>query len=388
MTIKRSKLMAPAVVLLLTIGAIAAVWGLVGRAYASHRAELQVSSLSLSLADLQSAPFNADRAAGGSARFIHARIAADEQTIARVLTSRSQRGIPPALLTAGRSDLGGIRPVVDSIYRLAVQPGGLSASRPAGQVPTLQKQLTVRSDALSKVLEEVSRRDADRAGVARGQITFGAAGAMLLLVLAFAFFYFRSLTARVAVERLAAQNAVLLEASRVEAKTDDLTALGNRRALASDFDDAIAQPSQTSELLLAMFDLDGFKQYNDRFGHGAGDVLLSRLGAQLAAAAAQHSGSAYRTGGDEFCVLARCSPETAERLIHDTSAALHATGDGWQVGCSQGAAWVPAEAATESQALKLADARMYANKASRRAAGHRRAPLDHHRAERSTERTR
>ena len=52
-----------------------------------------------------------------------------------------------------------------------------------------------------------------------------------------------------------------------------------------------------------MFDLDGFKAYNDSFGHPAGDALLVRLGRNLTAAVG-HSASAYRMGGDEFCVLA------------------------------------------------------------------------------------
>jgi two-component system, cell cycle response regulator len=115
-------------------------------------------------------------------------------------------------------------------------------------------------------------------------------------------------------------------------------------------------------------DLDGFKQYNDSFGHAAGDALLHRMGRRLAAAAAQHSGAVYRMGGDEFCLLARVSPDVAEQLLDDTLAALQIGGQGWHVGCSQGAAWIPSEAVTESQALKLADERMYANKASRSSA--------------------
>ena len=208
------------------------------------------------------------------------------------------------------------------------------------------------------MLAKISRTDAARAAAARTQIKFGAPGAMLLLLAAFAYFYFRSVAAREAVERLAREKGE-------EARTDALTNLRNRRALTSDLASEIAEPSGGRELLLVMFDLDGFKQYNDTFGHPAGDSLLWRLGGRLAAAAAQHSGSAYRTGGDEFCVLARCGPDKAEQLLDDTIAALQDSGEGWHIGCSHGAAWIPSEAATESQALKLADERMYANKASR-----------------------
>lgn len=119
--------------------------------------------------------------------------------------------------------------------------------------------------------------------------------------------------------------------------------------------------------MFAIFDMDGFKQYDDTFGHAAGDSLLARLGGRLAAAT-ERSGAAYRMGGDEFCMLVRCPADGAEKLLDDTVVALQERGEGWEVGCSQGAVWVPSEAANESEALKLADERMYAHKASRSSA--------------------
>lgn len=178
----------------------------------------------------------------------------------------------------------------------------------------------------------------------------------------------RSATAREIVERLAHEKDALLGVTRIEARTDALTGLGNRRALTSDLAAAIKQPFGAGELLLSVFDLDGFKLYNDTFGHATGDSLLQRLGARLAASAAKHSGSAYRMGGDEFCVLGHATPESAERLLSDTLAALEEGGESWHVSCSHGAAWIPSEAVTETQAMKLADGRMYANKASRSSA--------------------
>ena len=114
-----------------------------------------------------------------------------------------------------------------------------------------------------------------------------------------------------------------------------------------------------------MFDLDGFKQYNDSFGHAAGDALLKRLGGRLADVVEAFDGSAYRMGGDEFCMLVQCRVETAERLLGAATNALEDSGEGWHVGCSQGAVWIPSECTTDTQALKLADQRMYANKTSR-----------------------
>jgi diguanylate cyclase (GGDEF)-like protein len=359
---KRSQLLAPVAVLILTISAIAAVWLLVARDSSSRGAQLQVSAMKLSAADLLSAPFSADPTTGGSPVDSRTRITADEASISRGLADQSAVGVPESLLRSGRADLTAAEATVTSVYRVAVEKDGLAGAGPS--VLKLDRLLTVRTAALSGVLVEISGRDAERAVTARTQTKFGAAAALLLLLAAFAFFYFRSVAARKAVERLAGENQALLAESRDEAKTDALTSLGNRRALTHDLAVAFAQPAGPHELLLIMLDLDGFKRYNDTFGHAAGDSLLQRLGNRLAAAT-EGAGSAYRMGGDEFCVLARCSPEAAEALLFRLSIALEERGAGWDVGCSQGAAWMPSEASTETLALNLADERMYADKAGR-----------------------
>ena len=95
------------------------------------------------------------------------------------------------------------------------------------------------------------------------------------------------------------ENMQMLAGSRDEARTDALTGLGNRRKL---LDDLTATVEGKTPHVLALFDLNGFKQYNDLFGHPAGDVLLARLGEKLDRFVAGR-GSAYRMGGDEFCIL-------------------------------------------------------------------------------------
>ena len=322
--------------------------------------------MKISLDGLQTAPFNADPAAGGSPTATLARIQFDEASISRGLTARSQAGVATSLLGAGRSELAAIEPVVMTIYRIAVGKGGVVGG--GLRITQLQGKMVVDAQALSGVLAKIDLADAARAATARTQTKLGAAAALLLLLAAFAYFYVRSAAAAEAVKRLAREKQALLTVSRVEARTDALTHLGNRRALASHLANAFTAPRESRELLFAMFDLDGFKQYNDTFGHSAGDALLQRLGGRLADAAKAHAGAAYRMGGDEFCVLARVGAESAEKLLNDTVTALQDSGDGWHVGCSQGAVWIPSEAATESQALKLADERMYANKADRSSA--------------------
>jgi diguanylate cyclase (GGDEF)-like protein len=359
--LNRSKLLAPLIVLLLTIVAIASVWVLVSRGKNSREAQLQVSTMKVALANLQGAPFDADPRSGASPANIHVAIHLYEERLEHGLSTRVQPKVPAAMLRRGQANLRAIEPIVQHIYRIAVAPSGL---RGAGSlVPKLQGVLSARARRLEDVLEEIEDADYRRASHARTQIELGATAAMILLLLSFGFFYFRSLAARAAVERLACEKEQLLKEAQAEARTDALTALGNRRALVDDLTSATIEPSDNGEeLLLAMFDLDGFKQYNDSFGHAAGDALLQRLGRRLINATEQ-AGSAYRMGGDEFCVLARCTHDVADHLLDDAIDALRDSGEGWHIGCTHGAVWIPREAATASDSLKLADERMYANKA-------------------------
>ncbi len=151
-----------------------------------------------------------------------------------------------------------------------------------------------------------------------------------------------------------------------ESRTDELTDLPNRRALMLDLESAIARPAPAGSLrLLALFDLDGFKLYNDTFGHPAGDALLARLGGRLGRFASS-KGRAYRLGGDEFCLLAECTAAEVDALIAGAGAALSEGGEGFAIAASQGNVLLPSEAASVKEAMQLADRRMYANKVSER----------------------
>ena len=101
----------------------------------------------------------------------------------------------------------------------------------------------------------------------------------------------------------------LLDDTRHESKTDLLTGLWNRRALVGDLDETMDLETKS---VLMLFDLNGFKSYNDRFGHPAGDALLARLGARLQSGL-KEGGRAYRLGGDEFCVLVRVDETEIDR---------------------------------------------------------------------------
>lgn len=159
-------------------------------------------------------------------------------------------------------------------------------------------------------------------------------------------------------------NVALLDASRQDAQTDALTGLQNRRAMSAALEELLAAGPHAPPTMLVMFDLDGFKLYNDRFGHIAGDTLLAHLGRRLREAVGEH-GAAFRLGGDEFCVLLRPSPESFMTRVARTVAALSSEGDGFAVGTSFGQVEIPREAQTSVAALKLADDRMYAHKGGR-----------------------
>ncbi len=165
------------------------------------------------------------------------------------------------------------------------------------------------------------------------------------------------------------ENVAMLRTSRGEALTDALTGLGNRRALTRAIEDLVPDSTPERPLVLAIFDLDGFKQYNDTFGHPAGDTLLVRLGANLGAFL-QGRGRAYRMGGDEFCAVFRTAGEPHEATVRGAAAALSEQGDGFSITCSHGAIVLPVETSEPMEALRIADQRMYANKhAGRMSAG-------------------
>jgi diguanylate cyclase (GGDEF)-like protein len=145
------------------------------------------------------------------------------------------------------------------------------------------------------------------------------------------------------------------------ANTDALTGLCNRRRLVADLDTQISRATDDNPVLLILCDLNGFKAYNDTFGHPAGDALLARLGAALAREIGE-KGKAYRIGGDEFCVLARPGRDGVDEIIQLATRALSEHGDGFSITTSQGAILLPTDATSATEAMRIVDLRMYENK--------------------------
>lgn len=103
-----------------------------------------------------------------------------------------------------------------------------------------------------------------------------------------------------------------------QATKDQLTGLANRRYFRTEMEKAFAEARGGQSLALAVLDIDHFKHINDRFGHPAGDRVLSAVGGVLRA---QVSAPAMpgRIGGEEFALLLpghdrQAALEVAERL--------------------------------------------------------------------------
>jgi len=165
--------------------------------------------------------------------------------------------------------------------------------------------------------------------------------------------------------------AVLYASFRM-AFVDALSGLPNRRAL----DEALARLS--GNFAIAMIDIDHFKRFNDTHGHAAGDLVLKAIGPQLRAI---RGGSAFRYGGEEFCILfsgthcrgAAAALETARQQIEQarvrirsappprrrTQAVKRNEASDVRVTISAGLAERDAAVRTPDEVLKAADQALY-----------------------------
>lgn len=157
------------------------------------------------------------------------------------------------------------------------------------------------------------------------------------------------------------ENLALLIHSQRLSVTDPLTGLGNRRRLMGDLRLACKSAGPQEPWELVLYDLDGFKLFNDTFGHPAGDSLLVRLSDRLRCAV-EPFGTAYRMGGDEFCVLFDRSRVGHEALVDASVLALKEDGRDFSITASHGVVQIPEEMSDPAAILQLADQRLYRRK--------------------------
>jgi diguanylate cyclase (GGDEF)-like protein len=343
-----------ALVIVLGLAAIAAVVKLELHADASRRAQVTLAEAKVELWQLDNAAWNASTEVGGSPSQAHRAIVAGERHVEQALAQlRTQ------------SPVAAFDHIERSLQTNFVDTGkiyAIGSTRGYGRwINGLMEPQTDSQAAVFALMNAANREYAASADQATALGLAGSSVAIALLLVAFSLVYRRAARSRAVAEGLAALH-------HADAITDALTGLRNRRALIKDLETGIRHASTERPLMLALFDLDGFKQYNDTFGHAAGDALLRRLASALLSAC-EHGATAYRMGGDEFCVLAQTDQADGQALLADAKRALSEQGDRWQIGCSAGVVWLPQDGGDASAALGLADVRMYAEKAGRASAG-------------------
>lgn len=150
---------------------------------------------------------------------------------------------------------------------------------------------------------------------------------------------------------------------------DPLTGLANRRLLEERMQQLAAMCDRSGVgFEIFYLDLDAFKPVNDNYGHSVGDQLLIEIGHRLQNQTREYD-TVARVGGDEFIVLTPGSMRQAEkeafviRLEERVNAAFEFSGTQIDIRASIGSASFPMDAATISDLLRVADGRMYAQKA-------------------------
>ena len=165
------------------------------------------------------------------------------------------------------------------------------------------------------------------------------------------------------------QNAKLLEKTRELSITDELTGLYNRRHFYETLEMEVGRTRRYGgSFSVVMLDLDGFKQYNDRFGHATGDIILRSV-ASTFKSALRESDTSFRYGGDEFTfILPATDAARAVRIVDrirvqwaETARSQHSV-DESRLGFSAGIAQFPGDAESTDGLITLADAALYRSK--------------------------
>jgi len=169
-------------------------------------------------------------------------------------------------------------------------------------------------------------------------------------------------------ERVQAQNALLKSQAllRELSVRDHLTGLFNRRYMEETLERELLRATRKEiSLGILMIDVDDFKQFNDNFGHAAGDAVLRDLGVLLF----DHfrgEDVACRYGGDEFIIvlLDASLEKTRERAVrlceHARHLSIHFEGQAFEmITLSVGIAAFPEHGSTSAEILKAADIALY-----------------------------
>jgi diguanylate cyclase (GGDEF)-like protein len=164
---------------------------------------------------------------------------------------------------------------------------------------------------------------------------------------------------------LSIANRRLLLALRGQANTDGRTGLTNSRAFDEALERLLANRADAEQVAVLMLDLDHFKEFNDRYGHPAGDEAL-RAFAHLLASSVRENDVAARYGGEEFAVFlpglrADAAADVAERIRERTESTIIPLGPGLtgHLTVSVGVAVAPEDGVQRVMLLRAADDALY-----------------------------
>ncbi|AKH99218.1 diguanylate cyclase (GGDEF) domain-containing protein [Hoeflea sp. IMCC20628] len=158
---------------------------------------------------------------------------------------------------------------------------------------------------------------------------------------------------------------------KIRAETDELTSLYNRRAFNKLLIERSRRLPTDDQIVVMLFDIDGFKNINDTFGHDVGDKLLKKVAEELQAISSSHEGILARLGGDEFAMVisgehlhskAKAATTGALAIVHET---IEVEGRHVDIGLSVGVAFGDASV-DATELLHQADIAMYEAKRSGR----------------------
>jgi diguanylate cyclase (GGDEF)-like protein len=162
---------------------------------------------------------------------------------------------------------------------------------------------------------------------------------------------------------LTRQRAILAR----QAFRDPLTELGNRKMFIDHATDALADADETMTAVI-LFDLDGFKEINDTYGHATGDELL-RAAAERMNANVRANDTVSRLGGDEFVVLLprliddQIADTVAHRILRDLSQPLVIGDTVLSIPASAGIAFARGSGTDLDEVMREADLALYQAKA-------------------------
>ncbi len=162
------------------------------------------------------------------------------------------------------------------------------------------------------------------------------------------------------------------EKLRLAAMTDPLTGFYNRAALASLIDVMLSNALSSHQSFGVLYlDMDGFKAINDRFGHHAGDEVLTKAAERITGCLRAQE-VVVRMGGDEFAIFVPAPPDAAalaglsQRLVEEFRQPFAIEGQEVVARLSIGAAMAPEAGSDRQSLMRVVDEALYQAKAAGR----------------------